>query len=661
MSHDARDLQSEARQEVRPSGLQPEATSSVPLGLTDPVARTASSSSAGPGLTAPHAGTRSLGLPCKGEASHSSEASSLARDIDLGRNCSRSSGERPFLIQVVPDSRFACYVFTEYVQQNYSKFDVESSSMVSPATVVGYLMYCLHAFIFLTDVYSSSTMSAYAEEIDASHVMRKLIDVFSNCFVPDIVFSVLDALHPHKLDVRTTVSFFPSYGSVLFDYDAHRLIPPSIFLLAHNQLLTQTKVPNSYKSWLTQTCVIYQTNEYRVGNIIGGIYQTLSGSTTETFQYKTWLLRSLSRLADSATHRTHLKRNAVTEIQFDPPSFTEDDFNPYIYLLMLSPSSRTTTTSFLTALSSSCQKYLNATRSLSSVLATRSGSITRHMIFDLTAPTANPNTLKDLDESSVLKPGNFMNFCKAVDFCPTQFSNPSKKLTLPYPPGVEAHPSLYLVAEKESESPLKPILPSYEDHVEGQILLFDPYDDEPSAHFSTLISGKLIENGNVDGITIFLPSPSSSISAVNSRNLQGAIPLCRIQATFAGYIFQQYPRSHAPSNRMFTMSILYDAANIWLPYFNRVMYSALPILPFTANRNADGLIPSTNLVVTSRKTVAATAFAPDVSLWSSYRYQPTNERPTPQNVYMYATLEPFFGSKSSYLQSYQLQVLLPIS
>ncbi|AAU26068.1 coat protein [Ceratocystis resinifera virus 1] len=661
MSHDARDLQSEARQEARPSGLQPESPSLEPLGLNDPAARTKTGTSTGHGLTAPHAGTRSLGLPSKGEASLSTEASSLARDIDLGRNCSRSAGERPFLVQVVPDSRFACYVFTEYVQQNYSKFDVESSSMVSPATVVGYLMYCFHAFIFLTDVYSSSTMSAYAEEIDASHIMRKLIDIFSNCFVPDIVFSVLDALHPHKLDVRTTVSLFPSYGSVLFEFDAPRLIPPSIFLLAHNQLLTQTKIPNSYKSWLMQTCVTYQDVEFRVGNIIGGLYQIVLGHTTETFQYKTWLLRSLARLADSATHRTHLKRNAVTEIEFSPPVFTDKNFNPYTYMLMLSPSSRTTTTSFLTALSSSCQKYLNATRSLSSILATRSGSITRHMIFDLTAPTANSHTLTDLDETSVLKPGNFTNFCKAVGFCPPQVNPLPKKITLPYPPGVEAHPSLYLVTETDAESPLKPILPSYEDHVEGQILLFDPYDDEPSAHFSTLISGKLIENGNVDGITIFLPSPSSSIAAVNSRNLQGAIPMSRIQPSFDVMNFQQSPRSHAPPNRMFTMSVLYDAANIWLPYFNRTMYSALPILPYTANRNADGLIPSTNLVVTSSKTVSSSSSSPDVNLWWSYRYQPTNERPTTHTVYMYATLEPFFGSRSSYLQSYQLQVLLPIS
>jgi len=532
--------------------------------------------------------------------------------------------------------------------------------MVSPASLVGYLTYMVHAFIFLIDVYESPSMSAYAEEVDTTHALRKLIDVFSNAFVPDIVIEILQSILPHRLDVRSHLEIYPSYGTVLFHYDAPRLLPPSMFLLAHNQLISQTRDNAAYRNWLAQDIIHYSGTSYRVGNLIGGLYQHQEGSTTSTYTYRNWLARSLFRLADSATHRTHLRRPDILDFDYSIPRLDDSTYNPYIHLLMLEPQNRITTQNFLHSLSNFSRAALRATRTISSLLKSRSGQITRHVIKGPTAPTWHTQQIKDFDLSDKPKSGNFTQFCEAAKFAQPRPSN-SEKIEIPFPEDTSTIiAGLYLVAPTEGKSTFDPVTADEELHVEGMNLLFDPYDDEPSAHYSTIISGKLIQNSNIDGQVLILPNPIDALPKTNSRYLSGAVCLKHIAPEFQDFAIYLYPRFPRRGRNESLMSLLFNAGQVWLPRFSRKISAPPSLTSFYENKFADGVVPSSNVIATGNTSKPKDS-GKDVILWSSYRYRRGSDRPTENTVFYYATLELLFGTRSSMMQTYNLHQLLSLN
>lgn len=653
MSSDGtRNLQEERLQEAvirTPDSIEPATPAPRPSGPA--------SSSGGSANADTYA--RTLHLPDRSAVETSSGSSIFASEIDIPRNVIQSTGN-PFIIEVVPDSRFPLYAITEYVQRTYSNFDFAPYSMVSPASLVGYLLYMIHAFVFLIDTFESPTMSAYAEEIDTTHSLRKIIDAFSNAFVPDIVFEILHSLAPHRLDVRSRLEFLTSYGSVLFHYDAPRLPAPAMFLLAHNQLISQTRSNAAYKSWLAQDLISFDGTTYKVGNLIGGMYQSTSGSTTDTFTYRNWLARSLFRLADSATHRTHLRRPDILDFDYAIPKYTESTYNPYTHLLMLEPNHRVVTLDFIRSLSSFCKSALRATNSIGSLVISRSGQITKFVIKGPTAPTWHTDPIKNVDSETNTKSGNFANFCKVAKFGLPRPDN-TKKVKLPFPDDVTViRPELYLVQSEDEPSSLQPVTADEELHTEGMNLLFDPYDDEPSAHYSTVLSGKLIQNSNIDGQVLQLPDPISPLPKTNSRYLNGAVCVSHIVPEFSNstvYLYPRYPQNGSSEPQV---SILYNMRSIWIPKFMRNISSLPSLRSFTENRGADGIIPTVNFVANAHHT-KPTELDKQVLLWSSYRHRRGSDRPTEDTVYFYATLELLFGTRSSMMQTYNLHQLLSLN
>jgi hypothetical protein len=600
-----------------------------------------------------------LDLPNRSAVETSPGSAFFAREIDVPRNVIQSTGD-PFVIDVVPDSRFPLYMLTEYVQRTYSNFDFEPYSMVSPASLVGYLLYMVHAFVFLIDVYESPSMSAYAEEVDTTHALRKIVDRFSNAFVPDVVIDVIQSMLPHKLDVRSKLQFLTSYGSVLFKFDAPRLPPPSMFLLAHNQLISQTRANAAYRNWLAEDLVHYDGQIYRVANFIGGLYQTTANNTITTYTYRNWFARSLSRLADSATHRTHLRRPDILDFDYPVPQFDDRNYNPYMHLLMLGKSHRVTTLNFLSSLSNFCRDSLKSTKTIGSMVTARSSTIIRHVIKGPEAPTWHTQPIVDFDLDGKAKSGNFSSFCEVAKFGQPRPEN-TGKVKLPYPDDAsKIKPELYLVQPEDKRSSLEPTTADEELHTEGMNLLFDGYDDEPSAHYSTIISGKLIQNSNVDGQVLPLPNPSDPLPKTNSRYLNGAVCLKSITPEFNEATVFLYPRipRHGRSESMTTL--LFNAAQIWIPRFMQNLTRTPSLGYFHGHEGVDGIVPTTNVVTTPDHRKPRDV-EKQVLLWSSYRFRRGSERPSEDTVYFYATLEHFFGTRSSIMQTYNLHQLLSLN
>nr|WUV41263.1 putative capsid protein [Cordyceps militaris partitivirus 1] len=649
--NEARNIQDERSVEARQNPPRFSSETQVPKSAEAPLSTGVSTD---PSRTARH-----LDLPNRGSITATPKTSVFAKDIDLPSNVIKISGE-PHLIDVVPDSRHPTYVFVEYVQRTYSGLDFAPYSMVTPASVVGYLTYMFHAFIFLMDMYALNPISAYAEEVNTSHVFRKIVNEMSNAYVPDILFDALQGLLPHRLDIRNRLEFKPTYGSTLFNYDAPRLVAPSIFLLAHNQLVAQTKAANAYKTWLTKPVVRYNGETYAVGNLVGGLYQTTTGVNTENFLYRNWFFKAISKLADSATHRTHLRRPDILEFDVSTPEFTTETYNPYIHLLMLTSAERSSTLAFLNSLSKFSKDQLGATRSLNDFMTGTSSSICRTVISGPSSPTWNFKPLMDVNEETNLRSGSFRRFCESVGFCKPPPNNVDT-IQVPYPEEASViKRDYYLVSETNKESKLTALTPEEEIFLEPMVLLFDPYDDEASAHYSTLISGKVIENQNVDGSLLRLPNPDDSLSRNNSRNLLGALPLTSIIPQFSSIDYSLYPRIPRPNRAESLLAVLWNSGQIWLPFLNRTITRYPSLSMFALNEGVNGTRPSANIVAVNDHR-SHTSVDEQVMLWSSYRFRLNSERPSVQNVFMYATLEPIFGTRSSLMQTYPLHMLLPLN
>ncbi|AAA61830.1 ORF; putative [Atkinsonella hypoxylon virus] len=608
------------------------------------------------GSVGPPHPTPNVPVPTQSSSDPPSASGIFAKEIDLPRNVIQHSGNK-FILDVVPDSRFPTFAITEFVQRSFSNFTFEQYSYVSPASLVGYLVYMIHAFVFLVDAFERSPMSAYASEIDASHAYLRIIDAFSDAYIPDFLFEILDTYLSHRLDIRSKLEMNVSYGSVLYKYDAPRIVAPSIFLLAHNQLISQSRESTAYEKWLDSIVIHYSRAVIRVGNLVGGLYQSSHGSTTTHFTYRNWFARSLSRLADSATHRTHLRRPMISEFDYNIPSVNNNTYNPYVHLLMLEPNNRNITLDFIRSLSSFCSTELKATRTLRDHISRRSAAISRCVIKGPEAPTWHSSPLDDLKEKS--KQGNFSQFCEVAKFGLPRKEN-SESYTFKFPKDASTiDTAFYLIQENGRSSVLDPTTADEELHTEGMNLLFDPYDDESSAHYATVLSGKLIQNSNIDGETLLLPDPTTGLARTNSRYLQGSVLIRNVLPEFDQHEIRLFPRYPQISRLSASLTLLFNMRQVWIPRFKQKVDEQPKLSNFSWNEGCDGTVPSLN-VVTAESSTNGPAAEQQVILWSSYRHVSNSDRPTVDTVYYYSTLELLFGTRSSMMQTYNLHQLLSL-
>lgn len=500
-------------------------------------------------------------------------------------------------------------------------------------------------------------MSSFASEVDGSPALARLINELKSCYVPEVVIQVCESLRPHCLDTRSRLMFYTSYGTCLFQYDAPRLPAPAMFLLTHNSLIAQSKDVSTYTRWLVQNVITYDETDFKVANLIGGIYSTTQDDNDSHFFNSNWLTSSLARLTVSATHRTHFRSPAITEFTYDPPKFTDSTWNPYTFLLMLGPSQRHETSNFIRALSSFCSTELSATRCLSDVLSSSSGDIVRHQILGPTAPTWLSKKLRKLRPESAISRGKFSSFCKEAKFCvPLPTPSPSVSARANATP---LQAELTLISINGIATDVEYVEPSEDDHVSSPVLLFDAYENEPSAHNFTLMSGKTIQNVNVDGIVLPLPNKDIALALNNSRNCSGSVRLDQITPEFSDSEFPIIDRSPHIQAHPVPIALVYNCVQVWLPTFPTNVIGHPHLLPFAKRIYSTAARVTSNVVTSISRHERNPLLLRQVQLWSSYRYMTNSERPSVTTVYMYSTLEHIFGTQSSLIHSPILYDLLP--
>lgn len=548
-------------------------------------------------------------------------------EIKLSDDMTTSTG-KSFTIDVIPDIRYATYVFIRYLRKYSSRIDFEKHGNISCASLLAYMVYMVHAFIFLCDHYDRSINSYYVSTLNVQS-FDVIFSLVSNAYVPDIVLQVCDALRPHHVKKRN-IHFVPSYAAFVFNYDIQRMVPPSVFLQAHNVLLTTSCTSQKFKEWLISDSLHFDGNTYKVVNFLGGIYQTDDESNPVCHYYKNWFVSSLTCL--TTEHSTS------SEYSYNVPTVTAEHYNPYVHLLMLEPSNIGETQIFINCLSKLFEDNddWKAGSILNVALSSGPGIVT-HQLQGPQVPTWISKPFNHQSLKNNISKGTFEDFCKSVNF-----THPSsRKDNTRTSSNAESRKS----TQEHNRLPCNIITShvnkSYDEnisvYVDDEILLIDPYGN--GLHICDMYSGTVICNGNIDGISLPLPNVECSLTLNNSRITCFGILLTNIVPEFSSdevAIFRRAPRERAT---MPSLALLYHYATIWIPKIG----AATPDFSSDEIIRNDRNVESGNVIGCISEAARHESQPNKGILWSSYRHIDGGDRACASNVRMFPTLEGIFG------------------
>lgn len=491
----------------------------------------------------------------------------------------------------------------------------------------------VHAFLLFTDDIVNKSNKFYASRFDVS-IVRSML---SHAYVPDIVLRVCEALRPHFLKSRE-LQFIASHASFIFEYDIHRIVPPSLFIQAHDVLNSTPNRSHIYKQWLVSNIIRYGEATYKVANLIGGIYQTEGDFVPTSHYHSNWFLDSLAWL--TCTNPSNYLYN------YQVPIETAQHYNPYIHLLMLEDANIFQTVQFIKHSSRIFEENKAfCAGSIFNIVLSSSSAIVTHQLQAPQAPTWISNPFNFLSLQSHISEGTREEFCKSVNFHSPSSSDNRTEIQR----GVDFAYDVMSWGSEVSDNMQMPIF------LNDWVLLVDPYANDPSP--TTFFCGTVICNGNIDGISLPLPN-IDCFKTHNSRINSFGILLTNVVPEFKPIQGPTFTREVSRDGIMPTLALLYDYGRILIqktPLFTtpfRIEDLELPII----ERN---IVQNTN-VIGSVVEVEEKDVKPNKAVfWSSYRHIDTKFRPCASNVRMFPSLEGIYGMTGSIWESLPLHNILP--
>lgn len=91
---------------------------------------------------------------------------------------------------------------------------------------------------------------------------------------------------------------------------------------------------------------------------------------------------------------------------------------------------------------------------------------------------------------------------------------------------------LYLAKDKAPKDPRKFVLFDADKHVTPDFLTWNPNSSVPSAMFGPICAGLLIQNSDIDGITIPLPNPEAPLATTNGSFLSSLVNFADVRPAY---------------------------------------------------------------------------------------------------------------------------------
>lgn len=312
-------------------------------------------------------------------------------------------------------------------------------------------------------------------------------------------------------------------------FDFERIVPPGIFLLAHNTL-TQIRVnmdpTEIYRHFLIST--VYETGdtEYPVSHLIGSEYQLQAGPSLHI----QWLNQMIHGFYNPVVSRAHLQRPSLMPLNYMPPHYPLDHVDPYSLLTGYNYPMLNTTYKLIENVS---QYLFTAGLTNNQKLAqTMNEGNEFTLLTHSIEPTTMPTWHRLEKPALVAARPNIVTASQHATYChflavPQTFRS-SKTL-----PAVDYDPDLLLLhdgAYNPDEPPVIPMAFNERIHTSPDVLWFSPYNKSTTRILFAGLLGLNIEQSNIDCVTIPIENPKQHLIDINSVYRCGLIPTTHIEA-----------------------------------------------------------------------------------------------------------------------------------
>lgn len=485
-------------------------------------------------------------------------ANDLAATMNLSENI-QYSNVLSKTIDVQPDFRFPLITIIWHLTHMYAGTTFKDHAFASPMSVLGYCLALVYGQLLFCDLVERHSASPAAEDFISKTNMQTFLDVLANAYVPPFLIPIIQALMPFRSALRPGLQFVPSLATCYLNHDFGRIFPLSIFIQAHNTL---SEYPlNSHPStilahWLSQPIATLPApfNEIDSNAFFALLRKDTTDNNNETyFMYQSWLNSRLGQLMNPVTSRTNAARPIFAEIPFVPPNLrvstslaSWSKFNQYEFVFGFNSQNFTHITSYLQNISEYVKTEMSASHTLVQIFdSVSSSSIVSHMISGPALPTWYiTNTDKTKDTSNVLDVDTTKSKYKFTKQAHSElatllnFLTPDTlTLTTPVPfPAPNADPkindNLYLARNQDPTDPREFVLFDADKHVTPDLLTWNPTSSVPSAMFGPICAGLLIQNADVDGITLPLPNIEAPLATTNGSYLSSLVNFADVSSCY---------------------------------------------------------------------------------------------------------------------------------
>lgn len=429
------------------------------------------------------------------------------------------------VIDVQFDYRNVFLYIANYVTKEYPEYNVKSNTCLTPMSITGYCLALTYALALLNDDDNiRGKRSCYSQSFANDRLLAPVIDELRNMYVPPFMLQLLKSTTYSYDDRKPNLRFV--YSLACFDYihDFGRCFPVNLFFYAHHILAT-----TSASAPILETMTIW-LNAATIAQPVQNTVSQLIGLEPADINNTNWISIIMKQLFNPTTSRFQTVRPTFNTMEIraqSHPNALVETLNPYAYLLCLDPQNIKQMRSIYRSISNAMKDLYPTAITLAEVQANdHNQQLLNHYYQAVIRPTyydITPET--GLVDKQVPTIASTVKFHEAPNY-----SQDLEFATLT--PEQNRVPTIYRSSGQAYDPALDPIkLIANDAHYPpiDSIRHFLPNDQKPEAVFQNIITGKMIEIGELDSVAVPHPNPNNSVLKENSYFLEAALPITRIR------------------------------------------------------------------------------------------------------------------------------------
>nr|AWF73466.1 capsid protein [Lentinula edodes partitivirus 1]AWF73482.1 capsid protein [Lentinula edodes partitivirus 1] len=594
--------------------------------------------------------------------------------LDLAENISVSNPLSQ-IIDKVPDVRFMFMYIVFMVGKAYPELEQNGRPILTPSSLVAYSLFMIYGFMLVNDFQGRTRASYWAHDFMDLRARKDLYNALLKCYVPPFLMDIFHGISDTADPRRKGLEYFTSLAASMFETDFGRIIPPQIFLYAHN-MSCESDTSRNVAAAIT---ALLSWNVFQDGpnqtNIYTGYYFSAGteDGTYHSFMYQTLNLLFSPVTGKSITRRTNLQAIPTFNMTIDTAQTGADDdhiSNPYVMFLNSDNENVFNTMKFLQEFSALVKIDLKGTTQLGAVPDGLSGvAILNHGYTIYPLPTWHS---RKFDSTKIFDTATSTQYAAKIDYLQKHSFTAGTSISDPDDTNNMVQ-QLYLktiksVTHKKSADPDNDIKFDKDMHIYPRFLWMLPYEEGDGPIGYAMLTGSHIEIFEIDGTSIPGPNAEQKLSDNNSLFAQGALPLDHV---VKGYGSNEETRINpVPRAQLRTTSqqISHDLYNVAINRLGivdgEVEDNQVPqaLFGFERLRHVRGF----NFLYSKISFIAGND--PNIGtrrlpVWSPYRYihNERNTIPAPKDILMFTNFRAMYGTHIPLQETQSPAMLIPTS